>query len=74
MKRLLAVAVFALGLLSGCGPAEGEEAVDTTATLGQELTPCLSACYGNCGYDSVCRADCRAQCTLCEAEPEGCVY
>lgn len=76
MKRFFAVAAVALGLLSGCGPAEESEPVESTDTLEQKLTPCLSACYGTCSGNSssvlACRAACREQCQPCDADPNNC--
>ena len=70
MKHVF-VALAAVGLLvSGCGAAESPEGVGTESdSVEQQLTPCLSECFGYCSRNNStpeglleCRADCRVQC------------
>jgi hypothetical protein len=66
MKLLIAFAAAAAGSLVGCGPIDGAERSDTPGVVRQELTPCLSICYANCGTNIDCRDNCRMQCAPCD--------
>ncbi|REG34617.1 hypothetical protein ATI61_103523 [Archangium gephyra] len=49
--------------VAGCGPASGDAKERGTETIRQELTPCLSACWGGCTIKNLeCREGCEQQC------------
>ncbi|MFY1825046.1 hypothetical protein ACN47A_03970 [Myxococcus fulvus] len=70
MQRwLLAVLLLISSVVVGCGGVVDEAEVSDPSfdTVRQELTPCLSTCFFDCGLEDLdCRDDCRTDCSRCE--------
>jgi hypothetical protein len=72
MKQVFMMVAAVGALVVGCGPASVEGGAEM-ATLRQEITPCLSVCYGNCGTNTQCRLDCVDQCSGCDVCADACM-